>query len=414
MTVIASQHLVLVGGGLQNALIALAMADHEHVDVTLLEQRRDFAVDHTWCFFDTDLDAAGRTLVAPLVTRRWESYDVAFPGVQRTVPTAYNHVSGANLAGVVRDLFARRPSWQLRLGTKVTRMGATQVLLSSGEVVAADLVVDATGPQLERQQLPQRGYQKFVGLEVRLTAPHRLQRPVVMDAEVQQEDGLRFFYLLPLDDRRVLVEDTRFSDGPELNSARLSGQVRAYIEERGWQIAEVVRQEQGVLPLPWSRTEGVEVDASQPERHRSAPLRLGYGGGWFHPITGYSFGSAVRLAQHICRTAPQSRNAAFTRLQRRIRRQQSWLMLLNRALFRHYRPSDRWILMARFYRSPLKAIERFYAMTMTPWDFIRLVIGRPPAKMRLRPWTPHAALPLVTTPSAVTSAYATSHQEVSP
>ncbi|MCO4764362.1 MAG: lycopene beta-cyclase CrtY [Myxococcales bacterium] len=403
---------------MQSALIAMAMADRDDVRITLLEQERTLGGDHTWCFFDSDLNDDGHALVAPLVGRRWAGYDVAFPGFQRTVPTTYNHVSGARLAQVVRAVFARRPTWRLRLGVAATRLSARHVVIDTGDVIAADLVVDATGPQLERRSMRQCGYQKFVGLEVRLTAPHGLQRPVVMDAAVAQEDGLRFFYLLPLDAHRVLVEDTRFSDGATLNAARLTLEVRSYIEARGWKVDEVIRQEQGVLPLPWVLPATVEPKENRGARCAAMPLRAGYRGGWFHPITGYSFGSAVRLALHIRRTAPHSQGPALALMRRRVRRQQWWLMLLNRALFRHYLPADRWILMARFYRRPLPVIERFYAMTMKPWHFARLVSGRPPAKMRLRPWSPPAGLlpistPVLTAPSPTASVYRTTRQEAS-
>ena len=59
----------------------------------------------------------------------------------------------------------------------------------------ASTVIDARGAgDLDALDL---GWQKFVGREVRLAAPHGLDRPIVMDACVDQPDGYRFVYCLP-------------------------------------------------------------------------------------------------------------------------------------------------------------------------------------------------------------------------
>lgn len=47
---------------------------------------------------------------------------------------------------------------------------------------------------------------------------HGLAGPIVMDATVAQHDGCRFGQTLPFGPRRVLVEDTYFSDGADLAS----------------------------------------------------------------------------------------------------------------------------------------------------------------------------------------------------
>ena len=60
-----------------------------------------------------------------------------------------------------------------------------------------------------------------------------------------------------------------------------------YAQAQGLGRCSVVREEEGVLPLPWSSALPAPNDP---------PLVAGYAGGLFHPITGYSLPVAVRLA----------------------------------------------------------------------------------------------------------------------
>ena len=89
---------------------------------------------------------------------------------------------------------------------------------------------------------------------------------MLMDATVEQRDGFRFMYVLPLAADRVLVEDTYFSDGIELDAAASRGAIADYVAARGWTVAAVDREETGVLPLP--------LRGSQRARRRAADRGL--------------------------------------------------------------------------------------------------------------------------------------------
>ena len=86
-----------------------------------------------------------------------------------------------------------------------------------------------------------------------------------MDATVPQDDGFRFVYVLPLAEDRVLVEDTCFSDTDILDREALRARALAYAREKGLGPFEVVREEEGVLPLPWTGP------LPRPRARRSSP-----------------------------------------------------------------------------------------------------------------------------------------------
>lgn len=370
---------VLVGGGLQNALIALALLDATpSARVALVECGPRLGGEHTWCFHADDVPDAARVFLEPLVEFRWAGYDVRFAGAERRLDSAYAGFTSARLHQHVAAVLDR-PGCQLLTGTRAVAVGAHHVGLDTGVELVAPLVVDARGPEVAPAR-GRAGYQKFVGRELQFTAPHRLSRPVVMDATVPQQDGFRFFYLLPTAADRLLVEDTRFADGPALDRPALRGAIDAYVAARGLAVARVLREEEGVLPMPWSGP-GPAV----PSATGAGPLLGGYRGGWLHPATGYSLPVALQLALALAQVPPggawQQRVAA---LARELRRQVRFAQLLNRLLFRWFLPADRSAIFRRFYAMPETTIRRFYALRTTFGDRLRILGGRPPAGLSLR------------------------------
>jgi len=366
---------LLVGAGLQNALVAAALAEAvPQARVTLLDQSAEFGGGHTWCFHATDLREGQLNYVEPFVAKRWPAHEVRFPRLSRRMDGAYASVTGESIRRGMRALLEQHPSFELRLNTKVRSVSGSEVHLESGEVLTAESVIDARGPAELKEAVA--GYQKFLGLELELSEPHELDCPLLMDATVPQHDGFRFFYVLPFAPQRVLVEDTYFSDHAELDVARLRDEVLSYAQRSNLRVARVLREETGVLPLP------TRVTAPRFE----APLRGGYAGGWLHPTTGYSFPAAARFASWVAATArePQHRPTSFETLSRRHAVQLRFGTLLNWLLFRAVEPEQRVSVFERFYRLPSSTIERFYALDTTPLDRARIVCGRPPAGMSLR------------------------------
>jgi len=367
---------VLVGGGLQNALLALALRERQpSARIALVERAPTLAGNHTWSFHAGDVPPAARAWVEPLVARRWPGYDVRFPDLSRSLSHGYATIPSARVDSVVRGRLADAPGSRLFTGAEVLEVTAGAVGLAGGRRIEGRLVVDARGPEA----LPATGgagWQKFLGLELALTRPAGLERPLIMDATVPQLDGFRFLYVLPLAEDRLLVEDTTFSDTPALDPPALRQRIREYARAHGWDVARVLREETGVLPMPWG--------GALP-RPAAPPLAAGYQGGWFHPATGYSLPVAVRLAELLAGRPPEAAfGPALAALARRHRAQARFAWLLNRLLFCAYPPPERWRVLERFYRLPEPTIERFYALGMTAVDRARLLLGRPPRGFSVR------------------------------
>lgn len=371
--------LALIGGGLQNGLIALAtLAARPSARIALFERAPHLGGNHTWCFHDGDVAEDVAAWIAPLVVARWDGYEVEFPAHRRTLASGYACISSARLATCVAAALDG-PGSTLFTHTQAIEISADRAIVRNPDgstiELRADAVIDARGPEVGAATIAGAGWQKFVGHELRLARPHGLTRPILMDATVPQLDGFRFFYVLPLAADRLLVEDTRFADHAHLEVAALRAEIASYAERHGWGGATVVREEHGVLPLPWV------LEPAPP----TAPLAAGYQGGWFHPVTGYSLPIAARLAAFVAaRPADALFGAALDAHARAHRRQLGFARRLNRMLFRWFAPEQRYRVLERFYRLPEPVIRRFYALELTTLDRARILVGRPPRGLSWR------------------------------
>jgi lycopene beta-cyclase len=361
--------LVIVGGGLAGGLAALALvARRPDVDLLLVEQGTRFGGEHVWSFFDGDVAADESWLVEPMIAARWRDHEVRFPKRTRTLPTGYASLRSDLLDARLRE--ALRPD-QYRLGAAVEALDPGGVTLAGGERIEAAAVVDARGPK--RLDALDLGWQKFVGREYRLSRPHGLDRPIVMDARVDQADGYRFFYCLPFAEDRLLIEDTYYSTAPELDRDEIGRRILAYAEAQGWRIDALEREEAGVLPVAM----GGDFDAFWPAG--GAIGRLGLSGGFFHPVTGYSLPDAVRTAMLMTRQSDFSSLARTLRAEaRRLWQERRFYRLLSRMLFRAAAPDERYRVLEHFYRLDPEVIGRFYAARSTLADRLRILSGKPP------------------------------------
>jgi lycopene beta-cyclase len=219
------------------------------------------------------------------------------------------------------------------------------------------------------------GYQNFLGQEVQLAHPHGMQVPTLMDATVEQLDGYRFVYVLPLSPDRLLIEDTYYSAQASVDPIQLRQRIARYAQAHGWTVAHTLREERGSLPIVLAgRFEAFYADGH-------AVARSGLRAGLFHPVTGYSLPEAVRLADLIAGAADvgaEALQALLYRHRRALWRRQRFFRLLNRMLFLAAEPERRWRVLERFHRLPPALIQRFYAGAPTLADKVRLLTGKPP------------------------------------
>jgi lycopene beta-cyclase len=279
----------------------------------------------------------------------------------------YKSITGEALADAVA---AALPEGRI-IADKAKHVAPDHVLLSRGGRLSAKHVIDARGtgkfPGLDC------GWQKFVGRALSVKGGHGVAHPVVMDASVEQMDGYRFVYLLPLDTETIFVEDTYYSDDADLDVAVAGERIAAYAAAQGWDVSAVTREETGVLPVVIAG----DFERLWPASDRTA--RIGVRAGIFHATTGYSLPDAVRTAVALPALVDQPDLPAILRTRAAAAwRRQRFYRMLGAMLFRAAEPYARYRIFERFYRLSPGLIARFYAGRSRAADKLRILSGKPP------------------------------------
>lgn len=290
MPPVADADVVILGAGCAGLSLASRLAaGASPLRVIALETRTDYVDDRSWCFWSPlqhDL--------SHLVSHSWDSwrfssrdgrsYTHSTPGV------AYQYVRSID---VYDDAVARiRRSTNVTLHTGVTARsltsahGGVRIDTGDGEILARH-VID-TRPRRQQALL----YQCFAGVEIRTDAPHGFDPRVVglMTDMESDADGLGFVYTLPLDDRRALVEWTRFSEVP-LSFGEVEAGLNGVLRSRGLADAQVVRSERGILGM------GVTAEPNETNEPIPGVVVAGNAGGAVRAASGYAFLRIQRWAE---------------------------------------------------------------------------------------------------------------------
>jgi len=177
--------------------------------------------------------------------------------------------------------------------------GSRTVQCSDGQVLRAGLILDARGSRAAGH-----AQQTAYGVVV----PRDRAEPALLGAQAVFMDWRTsgelppgappsFLYALPLDDERVLLEETCLAGHPALGFGELRRRLECRLSSLGVALGgdEPVERVRFALhrPLPWAEWAGAA----------SAVPRVGAAGGLVHPATGYSVATSLRLAPAIATAA---------------------------------------------------------------------------------------------------------------
>ena len=337
--------IVIAGGGLAGALAALAMARHRpDVPLLVVEEAETFGGTGIRTFSDAELGRDGAGLIGAEAIARWPGIYLSFPGMNRNLRLNWSGFGGVDLH---RALVEALDPKQYRLGTRMVAVREDALVLEGGEELKAESAIDARGPaNLSSLELL---YEVRLEREYAFAAPHRVDRPVLIDATVAQDGALRFMQCIPLSADRLVVGDVMVSERIQPD-AETGARLDAYVAARGWKPTASADDSGGehveVRPLPhggdfaafW-RLGGARV------------AKLGLRGGFIHPLTGRTLGDAVTNAMLLTRQRDFSAGALHDLFEAEAK--QAWkkreLLRGVTAAFARTRPEGRRDLLAALY-----------------------------------------------------------------
>jgi lycopene beta-cyclase len=285
-----TRDLAIVGGGLAGGLIALA-ARRAHPDrrILLIEARPALGGNHLWNFLESDIIAADRPILEPLITYGWRSFGVVFPSYQRIISTALYSIRSDRFDQALREIL---PPDSILSGRAAVTVGPTWVDLDDGTHIDAHGVIDARGAS--DLTLLEPAWRKFVGYELQLAGPHSVRNARLIEAGEDQGGGLGFFTLLPLESDKLFVEDVRYALDSTFDIADFARRIFNLAARFGWKIIDSARGQAGALPIAMGGDFEAYWQAGGP-----GVAKAGLRAGLFHPVTGASLADGLAVARLV-------------------------------------------------------------------------------------------------------------------
>jgi lycopene beta-cyclase len=203
--------------------------------------------DRTWCFWE-DQDGPFESIVC----KKWSNIEVLKGSMHRSLPTApfeYKMIQGSDFYKYVSD-FAKgfdNVEWVASKILSIDSINASSARVNwEGGSANAEFVFSS----INGERIQSKLWQHFKGIVVEFdNAVFDDTVARLMDFNVPQMDATAFMYLLPLTDKKALVEYTLFSP-TILASAEYDHVLDAYMEEHYKGVAyQIQHSEIGAIPM---------------------------------------------------------------------------------------------------------------------------------------------------------------------
>jgi lycopene beta-cyclase len=291
---------IITGGGAAGLSLAyhLDQAGLHDRQILIIEQDAKQRNDRTWCFWEV-----GAGPFEALVARSWKQ--IWFHGERYSEriaidPYEYKMIQGGDFYRFMHDWIATRPNIT-RLQGRVERIAeapggvAVQV---DGREVRGNWAFNSIYCPAPRPPGHTYWLQHFKGWVITTSQPvFDPDAATFMDFRVEQQNDVRFVYVLPYDERTALVEYTLFSPELEPQEVYDTGLKRYISQQLGVESYAIQHVEYGVIPM-----------TDIPFQRRPSPhvMNIGTAGGMTKASTGYTFQRIQRQSARIAASLRQT------------------------------------------------------------------------------------------------------------
>ncbi|KRB82640.1 lycopene cyclase [Sphingomonas sp. Root710] len=364
--------LAIIGGGLSGGLIAMA-ARRAQPDkrILLIEAAPALGGNHLWSFIDSDVGAAEKDLLRPLVNYGWREFSVVFPRYKRALPQPFYSIRSDRFDAALREAM---PAESILTGRRAAGVSADGVVLEDGTMIAAHGVVDARGPG--DLSLLDLHWRKFVGYELTLDGPHSVRRATLIDAAADPAEGFQYMTMLPIESDRLFIEDVRYEAHPELDMTDHGNRIVNHAARFGWRIRSSARGQAGIVP--------VAVGGDFEDYWRSGGegvAKVGLRAGLFHPVSGNTLGDAARTALMIAQAKDWSGTALHKMLHAHAAKawaKRDYYRRFAKRMLRETPVPESYKFLEALYTMDTDLIARFHGMTLGFTDRLALSLGDGP------------------------------------
>ncbi|MEX0677754.1 MAG: lycopene cyclase family protein [Pirellulales bacterium] len=366
--------IALAGAGLAAMSLAVRLSElPDAPHIVLIDPRTEFPHDRTWCHWQLH-----QTPFDPAITHRWPQWTVRSSPratTRRGVNTPYVRIPSDQFYKIAMEKLSLAPQVTFLRGLSVTEIEShpdhTTLRLSDGQRINSAWAFDNRPP--ESSDAPWR--QIFRGLELHSPEANLDTGTVtLMDFQSANSDGIRFFYVLPLDQHTALVEDTWLAPrgkAPQFSDQEILTYAHTHLASVPWQIRH---REEGNLPMGFLPS-AASAPSAVNQTNRIIPW--GTAAGAVRASSGYAFSRIQRasaaMADHWSQHGRP--NLSITHESNLL----AWMdRVFLRTMERHPERVPEFFL-RMFDRVPPEALVRFLESEPRPADILRVMRALPAA-----------------------------------
>lgn len=290
---------IICGAGLSGLILASRIFEDRFFDdknILLIDKDLKSSVNKTWCFWET-----GNSVWKDYIVKSWDTVIFKSKGFKKEkslqnysykmikskffLDSIINKIKQANNFDFFQDEIVDfiESENNVLVKTKSNQFLANKVFNSCVDI---DEIKSKTSyPFL---------LQHFLGWTIETEeCIFNEKKATIMDFSIDQKDETRFFYVLPLSDKKALIEFTVFSKDL-LKKDEYELELIKYIKSLKIDKYKIIENEFGVIPMtcyPFER------------KNTSKILNIGTAGGWTKPSSGYTFKfiekNTIKLLAHI-------------------------------------------------------------------------------------------------------------------
>ena len=360
---------IICGTGLSGLILASRLFEDCFFDdknILLIDKDLNSSVNKTWCFWET-----GNSVWKDYIVKSWDTVIFKSKGFQKEkslksysykmikskffLESIFNKIKQANNFDVFQDeiLDFVESNENVLVKTKSNQFLANNVFNSCVDV--NELKYKTSYPFL---------LQHFLGWTIETKESFfNEKKATIMDFSIDQKDETRFFYVLPLSDKKALIEFTVFSKDL-LKKDEYESELKKYIESLKIDNYKIIEDEFGVIPMtcyPFER------------KNTSKILNIGTAGGWTKPSSGYTFKfiekNTIKLVAHI------KKNTQFSNFKIKTRHWIYALIFLDVLYKKNYLGSNLFTKM--FSKNPMEKIFMFLDNETSILDELKIAASFP-------------------------------------
>ena len=278
--------ILIVGGGLSGLLLGYFLKKNRpNLTFKILEKRAHYTHDRHWAFW---LNKKEKFEFSDLLEKTYSTWQVNDTHISSGIYDYAVINSGKFYTYMAQTLKAH-----IVFSAEPQIIHKDKVILNREDTLWAEKVFSSIP---EKQPTITSGlWQKFYGWHVQTENPvFTPEKAVIMDFFRHQNasdygGGFGFNYILPFSNHEALIEPTVFSPTGAENKAYFEDARDDYLKNINSGNVNIRHHESAALPM-------AVMPAMQ---NRDGATPIGAAGGWLRPSTGYSFITAVKMAEKI-------------------------------------------------------------------------------------------------------------------